>query len=77
VFSLDARLPGDIRERDLVLVHDAGAYSVTRATSFNRPRVPVVEVSRGEARLCWRGERDDDIFAFAVPAGSGLAEVTS
>jgi len=64
IFSLDARLPADIRAGDLVLVHDAGAYSVTRATSFNRPRAAVVEVSGGEPTLCWRAETDDDIFGF-------------
>jgi diaminopimelate decarboxylase len=65
VFSLDARLPADIKEGDFVVVHDAGAYSVTRATSFNRPRAAAVEVSAGQARLCWRAENDEDIFGFA------------
>ncbi|MBO4205253.1 diaminopimelate decarboxylase family protein [Micromonospora echinofusca] len=66
VFSLDVPLPGDVRTGDVVVVHDAGAYSVTRATSFNRPRVPVVSVSGGQGTLCWRGERYEDIFRFAV-----------
>lgn len=67
VFSLDARLPGDVRAGDLVAVHDAGAYSVTRATSFNRPRAPVVAVRGDRSALCWRGEEYPDIFRYAVP----------
>lgn len=68
VFALDALLPADVCEGDLVVIEDAGAYSVTRATSFNRPRIPVVELDGGQARLCWRGEEYADIFQFAVPA---------
>ncbi|WP_405163223.1 alanine racemase [Nocardia sp. NBC_01499] len=64
VFSLDAGLPGDIRRGDFVAVRDAGAYSTTRATSFNRPRVGVVAVSGGAAELVWRAETDEDIFRF-------------
>lgn len=66
VFTLDARLPADIRAGDYVAVHDAGAYSVTRATSFNRPRAAVAVVRGDEATLCWRAEEDEDIFRFAV-----------
>jgi diaminopimelate decarboxylase len=64
VFTVDARLPADIRPGDLVAIHDAGAYSVSRATSFNRPRAPVVAVSGDAAELCWRAEEDVDIFRF-------------
>ncbi|MFI9379638.1 diaminopimelate decarboxylase family protein [Kutzneria sp. NPDC052558] len=64
VFSLDALLPEDIRPGDLVAVHDAGAYSVTRATSFNRPRAAVAAISADGGQLCWRAERDEDIFRF-------------
>jgi diaminopimelate decarboxylase len=64
IFALHAPLPADIRAGDLVTVQDAGAYGVTRATSFNRPRAGVVAVSGGQARLCWRAETDEDIFGF-------------
>ena len=64
VFALDVSLPRDVRRGDVVAVHDAGAYSVTRATSFNRPRAGVVAVEAGRSRLCWRPETDDDIFRF-------------
>lgn len=64
VFGLDVALPRDISPGDLVAVHDAGAYSVTRATSFNRPRAGVVAVADGRPYLCWRPETDDDIFRF-------------
>jgi diaminopimelate decarboxylase len=72
VFSLAARLPGDIRAGDRVVIGDAGAYGVTRATSFNRPRAAVVSVSGDVAELCWRQENDEDIFRFQVtkPGGS-------
>ncbi|MBB5940307.1 diaminopimelate decarboxylase family protein [Streptomyces zagrosensis] len=69
VFSLDARLPQDIRRGDFVAVRDAGAYSITRATSFNQPRAAVVAVSGGDAALVWRAETDDDIFQFAQQPG--------
>jgi diaminopimelate decarboxylase len=67
IFSLDAQLPADIREGDFVAIHDAGAYSITRATSFNRPRAAVVMVDDGQLTLCWRAETDDDIFRFNEP----------
>ncbi len=66
VFSLKASLPSDVRIRDRVLIHDAGAYSITRATSFNRPRAAAVAVRQGTASLCWRRETDEDIFGFVV-----------
>lgn len=66
VYSLDARLPADIRAGDYVAVHDAGAYSITRATSFNRPRAGVAVVRGNGATLCWRAEEDEDIFRFAI-----------
>ncbi|MGC9666039.1 diaminopimelate decarboxylase family protein [Planosporangium sp. 12N6] len=75
VFSLTADLPGDVHTGDVVVVHDAGAYSVTRATSFNRPRIPVVAVSDGRSALCWRGESYEDIFRFAVAPGRHAQEV--
>ncbi len=68
IFALDAVLPKDIMTGDLVTVHDAGAYSVTRATSFNRPRAAVVATSGGHADLCWRRETDEDIFRFQTAA---------
>lgn len=73
VFSLNTSLPADIQRGDLVTVHDAGAYSISRATSFNRPRAAVVAVTGGESRLCWRAEEDADIFGFQRPAGLAAA----
>lgn len=64
IFALDVALPSTIAPGDLVTIHDAGAYSVTRATSFNRPRAAVVAVSGGQPELCWRAETDEDIFRF-------------
>jgi diaminopimelate decarboxylase len=67
VFSLSTDLPGDIGRGDLVAIHDAGAYTLSRATSFNRPRAAVVAVNRDDHWLCWRAETDADIFSFAEP----------
>ncbi|MBV9822036.1 MAG: hypothetical protein JO144_07285, partial [Actinobacteria bacterium] len=73
VFTLNARLPADLAVGELVAIEDAGAYSVSRATSFNQPRAAVVAVRGGEHRLVWRAEQDADIFRFAqqVPAVTG------
>lgn len=73
VFTLDARLPADLAVGELVAIEDAGAYSISRATSFNQPRAAVVAVRGTSHRLVWRAEQDADIFSFAqqVPAVTG------
>lgn len=76
VFSLDTSLPADLHRGELVTVHDAGAYSISRATSFNRPRAAVVAVTGDESRLCWRAEQDADIFRFQRSAGLAAAGIT-
>jgi diaminopimelate decarboxylase len=63
VFSLAVDLPDDLAVSELVAIHDAGAYSVTRANAFNRLRAPVVAVDGSRRELCWRGERFEDVFA--------------
>jgi diaminopimelate decarboxylase len=68
VFGLRVPLPRDIRAGDFVAIKDAGAYSVTRATSFNRLRCQVISVTDGKAAVCWRAETEEDIYAFAVDA---------
>ncbi|MGW7313779.1 diaminopimelate decarboxylase family protein [Streptomyces sp. NPDC054865] len=69
-FSLDALLPADVREGDYIAVHDAGAYSITRANSFNRQRAAVAVLRGDQAELCWRAETDEDTFRYAIPAES-------
>ena len=68
VFSYSIEFPRLPRAGELVLMHDTGAYTVSRATNFIRPRAPVVAVdaSDGSAFLCWRRETDRDVFQFAV-----------
>ncbi len=67
VFSYSQSLAQDIAVGDLVEIRDAGAYSITRATSFIRPRAPVVATANGRSELCWRRETGADIFSFRVP----------
>lgn len=62
-------LGDDIAEGDLVLVEDSGAYTVSRATNFIRPRAAVVALEDGEASLCWRREEFADVFSFSVSPG--------
>jgi diaminopimelate decarboxylase len=68
VFSYSIEFPRLPRAGELVLMHDTGAYTVSRATNFIRPRAPVVAVDAcdGSAFLCWRRETDRDVFQFAV-----------
>ena len=68
VFDYTALFPRMPRVGDLIVLHDSGAYTVSRSTNFIRPRAAVIAVSEtGSAPLlCWRRETDDDIFQFAV-----------
>lgn len=68
VFGLDIPLPQRIKAGDVVVIRDAGAYSVTRATSFNRLRCKVISVTGDEVELSWRDETVDDILRFAAEA---------
>jgi diaminopimelate decarboxylase len=64
VFSCSALLPKRIQEGDLLLILASGAYTVSRATNFIRPRAPVVAVDGDSVELCWRRETYQDIFSF-------------
>ncbi len=70
VFSFDAELPSDISAGDLMLIEDAGAYSVSRSTNFIRPRAPVIACEGDRWSLCWKRETYEDIFRFAQPQAS-------
>jgi diaminopimelate decarboxylase len=59
-------LPEDLAVGELIVVCDAGAYSVSRASPFGMPRAPVVAVSKDSSRLVWRRETFDDMYAFDV-----------
>jgi diaminopimelate decarboxylase len=66
VFGRDQVFPADVKRDDLVLILDAGAYSVSRSTNFIRPRAPVVAVDGDRHELCWRRESFEDVFSFRV-----------
>jgi diaminopimelate decarboxylase len=66
VFGLDVPLPAGIEPGEYVAIRDAGAYGLTRATSFNRTRAAVAVVDGGRARLAWRAETYEDVMRFAV-----------
>lgn len=66
VYSHNQALAEDIAVGDLVEIRDAGAYSITRSTSFIRGRAPVVATLGGESELCWARETTEDIFAPAI-----------
>lgn len=68
VFGLDILLPDDIKVGDIVAIRDAGAYSVTRATSFNRLRCKVIAVTGDHVETIWRDETVDDVLGFAAGA---------
>lgn len=68
VFGLDIPLPEAIGVGDIVAIRDAGAYSVTRATSFNRLRCKVIAVTGDQVETIWRDETVDDILGFAADA---------
>ena len=67
VLMSEALVPEGIREGDLVRISDAGAYTVSRGTNFNRARAPVVmHDGFGEAREVWARETYEDIFRFST-----------
>ena len=74
VFSFEAQLPSDIVAGELMLIEDAGAYSVSRSTNFIRPRAPVVAIEGDKCELCWRRETYEDIFRFAEPSATSYGD---
>jgi len=56
--------PADAAAGDLVLISDAGAYTVSRSTNFNQPRAAVALRDGGDGVLIWRRETYEDIFSF-------------
>jgi diaminopimelate decarboxylase len=74
VFAVAVDLPADLAASEFVLVHDAGAYGLSRSNSFNRLRAPVVACKGSHFELCWRGERFEDVFALAEPTTFDFAK---
>ena len=62
-FGKDRRL-NEVREGDLILIRNAGAYGYTMASNYNsRPRPAEVLVHEGRARLIRRRETFEDLLA--------------
>ena len=60
----------EVREGDLLVLHNAGAYAFTMASNYNsRVRPAEVIVHDGEAHLVRRRERLDDLVATQVDPG--------
>ncbi|MBK5932476.1 diaminopimelate decarboxylase [Rhodovulum imhoffii] len=66
VLMASARVPGGLMAGDLVLISDAGAYTVSRSTNFNQARAAVVARNGADGREIWRRESYHDIFTFNV-----------
>jgi diaminopimelate decarboxylase len=65
----DVSCPRNIVADDFVAISDAGAYTVSRSTNFNRARAPVVSVGDHGDRQIWAREEYDDVFALGKIAG--------
>jgi diaminopimelate decarboxylase len=65
VFSYAVPAPEVLEAGHVVVIEDAGAYALTRATSFNQLRAPVVRHRNGMSELVWRRETVDDVLSFA------------
>ncbi|MCR9255209.1 MAG: hypothetical protein NXI16_03850 [Alphaproteobacteria bacterium] len=66
VVMASAKVPRGLKSGDLVLISDAGAYTVSRSTNFNQPRAAVALRDGQAGRIIWRRETYDDIFAYAT-----------
>ncbi|WP_029057445.1 diaminopimelate decarboxylase family protein [Stappia stellulata] len=60
-----ARVPASLAAGDLVVLSDAGAYTVSRSTNFNQLRAAVAQRDGGDGTLVWRRETYDDVFSFS------------
>ncbi len=68
VLMTEARVPDGLMAGDLVLISDAGAYTISRSTNFNQPRAAVVARNGTYGREIWRREDYHDIFTFNIDA---------
>lgn len=60
-----ARVPASLAAGDLVVLSDAGAYTVSRSTNFNQLRAAVAMRDGRDGTLVWRRETYDDVFSFS------------
>jgi hypothetical protein len=59
VFDYAARFPRIPRVGDLIVIHDSGAYTVSRSTNFIRPRAAVIAIGEtasapGQLSTAWK-----------------------
>lgn len=60
------QVPGSIQGGDILIISDAGAYTVSRSTNFNQPRAAVAMRDNNNGRIIWERESYDDIFKYSV-----------
>ncbi|SDU18101.1 hypothetical protein [Stappia sp. ES.058] len=60
-----ARVPASLSGGDLVVLSDAGAYTISRSTNFNQLRAAVARRDGSDGTLVWRRETYDDVFSFS------------
>jgi diaminopimelate decarboxylase len=61
--NLDPRMLPELREGDLVCIHDAGAYAASMASNYNsQPFAAEVLVESGRARLVRRRQPIEDLY---------------
>jgi diaminopimelate decarboxylase len=60
-----AKVPASLAAGDLVVLSDAGAYTVSRSTNFNQLRAAVAMRDGRDGTLVWRRETYDDVFSFS------------
>ena len=65
VLMPSAKMPANIAAGDLVLISDAGAYTVSRSTNFNQLRAAAVSFDGRDPQTVWRRENYADVFSFA------------
>jgi len=64
VLMTRVRVPQSLAAGDLVMISDAGAYTVSRSTNFNQARAAVVSRNGANGEEIWRREAYSDIFTF-------------
>ncbi|WP_037953606.1 hypothetical protein [Sulfitobacter sp. NAS-14.1] len=65
VIMPSAMMPATIAAGDLVMISDAGAYTVSRSTNFNQLRAAAVSFDGSDTQTVWRRENYADVFCFA------------
>lgn len=64
-------LPEDTDMGDLLLIDDAGAYSISRSTNFIRPRAAMALFDGSGWSGIWKRETTSDVFRFSTELDAG------